>query len=70
MTVERWIRFFAGTLVLLSLALAHYLSQWFLLMTVFVGVNLLQSSLTTFCPLASLLRALGVRDRACSGASS
>jgi hypothetical protein len=67
MTIERWIRFFAGSFVLVSLALAHFLSPWFLLMTAFVGANLLQSSLTSFCPLAYLLRVLGVRDQPSPG---
>lgn len=62
MTVDRWIRFVAGTFVLASLALAHFVSPWFLLMTVFVGVNLFQSSLTNFCPLTYVLRALGVDE--------
>jgi hypothetical protein len=62
MTIERWIRFVAGTVVLASLALAHFVSPWFLLMTLFVGANLLQSSLTNFCPLTYLLRALGVPE--------
>lgn len=62
MTVERWIRFFAGAFVLISLLLAHFVNAWFLLATAFVGANLLQSSLTNFCPLASLLRALGAHD--------
>jgi len=67
MTIERWIRFAAGTFVLASLALAHFVSPWFLLMTAFVGANLLQSSLTNFCPLTHVLRALGVdRPAACS----
>ena len=60
MTIERWIRFFAGTFILTSLGLAHYVSPWFLLMTAFVGANLLQSSLTNWCPLTYILRALGV----------
>jgi hypothetical protein len=64
MTIDRWIRFFAGTFVLASLALAHFVSPWFLLMTAFVGVNLFQSSLTNFCPLTYALRALGAPESA------
>ena len=64
MTIERWIRFFAGSFVLISLALAVLVSHWFLLATAFVGANLLQSSLTSFCPLTYLLRAFGVPDAA------
>jgi hypothetical protein len=60
MTIERWIRFAAGTFVLTSLGLAHFVSPWFLLVTLFVGANLLQSSLTNFCPLTYVLRSLGV----------
>ena len=62
MIIERWIRFFAGSFVLISLALAVLVSRWFLLATAFVGANLLQSSLTSFCPLTYLLRACGVPD--------
>ena len=62
MTIERWIRLVAGTFVLVSLALAHFVSPWFLLFTTFVGANLLQSALTGWCPLTYILRALGVRD--------
>jgi hypothetical protein len=49
---------------MVSLALAHVVSAWFLLATLFVGVNLFQSSLTNWCPLTYLLRALGVQDAA------
>ena len=62
MTMDRWIRLFAGLFVLTSLALALAFSHWFLLFTAFVGTNLLQSSLTGFCPLTVILRRFGVRD--------
>ena len=67
MTVERSIRLMAGTFVLLSLALGApasplFVSAHWLWFTAFVGANLLQSSLTGFCPAESILRALGVRD--------
>ena len=62
MTMDRWIRLFAGLFVLTSLALALAVSHWFLLLTAFVGMNLLQSSLTGFCPLTVILRRFGVRD--------
>lgn len=70
MTIDRWIRFVAGTFVIASLALAHFVSPWFSLMTLFVGVNLFQSSLTNVCPLTSILRALGVRETASARMSS
>ena len=58
MTLERYIRLFAGTFILVSLLLAHFQSpHWF---TAFVGFNLLQSSLTRFCPLEIVLKKLGV----------
>ncbi len=65
MTTERYVRMFAGSFVLLSLALGLegsplFVSRWFLALTVFVGVNLLQSGLTRFCPLELVLSALGV----------
>ncbi len=63
MTMERWIRLFAGSFVLISLGLAHFVSPWFLLLTLFVGANLFQSSLTGFCPLTFVLRAFGVREQ-------
>jgi hypothetical protein len=62
MTVERTVHAFAGTMVLGSVALAHAVSPWFLLVTAFVGANLLQSAFTRFCPLAMLLRRAGVPD--------
>lgn len=66
MTVERLIRIFAGTFVLVSLALGAeasplFLSPHFLWLTAFVGANLLQSGFTRLCPLESILRRLGVR---------
>lgn len=60
MKIEMIIRMFAGTFVLASLALAHYHSQNWLWFTAFVGLNLLQSSFTGFCPLEIVLRKLGV----------
>ncbi|NYI46655.1 hypothetical protein BJ993_003735 [Nocardioides aromaticivorans] len=60
MNVDRLVLALAGSLVLLSAALAALVSPWWLLLTAFVGVNLLQSSLTGFCPAAVVLRRLGV----------
>ena len=60
MKMHMLIRRFAGTFVLLSLLLAHYHSRYWLWFTAFVGFNLLQSSLTKFCPLEIVLRKLGV----------
>ncbi len=60
MSVERWVRAFAGTFVLVSLLLAHYHSPYWLWFTAFVGANLLQSAFTGFCPLEKILIRLGV----------
>lgn len=60
MTIENAIRILAGTLVLTSVALAHWVNPWFLLLAVFVGVNLIQSALTGFCPAEIILKKLGV----------
>lgn len=61
MNVDRFVLRFAGIVILASLALGLYVSpQWFWL-TAFVGANLLQASFTGFCPLALLLRRLGVQ---------
>jgi hypothetical protein len=60
MTIDRAVIAFAGLMVLLSLTLAHFVSPWWLLLTAFVGLNLLQSAFTGFCPAAMILRKAGV----------
>ncbi len=65
MTVERYIRIFAGLFILVSLALGIegsplFFSKWALAFTTFVGANLLQSGFSNVCPLATILRKLGV----------
>lgn len=67
MTTERYIRIIAGTFILLSLALGvegspFFVSSWALAFTAFVGANLLQFGFTNFCPMAIILRKLGVKD--------
>ncbi len=62
MCIERYVRLVAGTFVLSSLALAHFVSPWFLLLTLFVGVNLVQASITRWCLLVSILRAAHVPE--------
>ncbi len=56
MCVENQIRAFAGTFILVSLALAHYHSANWIYFTGFVGANLLQSAFTKFCPLEIILK--------------
>ncbi len=60
MCIERYVRLVAGGMILLSLILSQLVSAWFLLLTAFVGLNLLQSSLTGLCPLEWVLRGLRV----------
>jgi hypothetical protein len=69
MTVERYIRVFAGLFIMVSLALGVeasplFVSPWFLAFTAFVGVNLFQFGLTNFCPMAIILKKFGVPETA------
>lgn len=59
MTSDSFIRLFAGSMILLSVALVYFVSPWWLLFTAFIGLNLFQSALTGFCPPTLLLRKLG-----------
>jgi hypothetical protein len=70
MKMESAIRILAGTMVLISISLAHWVSQWWLLLAVFVGCNLIQSALTGFCPAEHILRRLGVGRGPCCAADS
>jgi len=67
MTVTDWIHTIAGTFILVSLALGLPLSpvfhsKYWLLLTAFVGLNLFQYGITKFCPMASILKRLGVPE--------
>jgi hypothetical protein len=61
MSIDRVVFAFAGVVILVSLLLGHYVSSWWLLLTAFVGLNLLQSAFTGFCPLAIILKKFGVQ---------
>jgi hypothetical protein len=64
MSIDRAVMAFAGTVVLVSLALGIYVHpNWFWL-TAFVGANLFQASFTGFCPLAMILKKMGVKQGA------
>lgn len=63
---ERIIRAVAGTFVLTSILLAHFVDTNWIWLAVFVGVNLLQSSFTKFCPLEKILDAAGVESSNCA----
>ncbi len=66
MTVERGLRLMAGVMVLLSVALTIYVSHYWVWFTVFIGLNLLQSGFTNWCPAMAILRAVGLKDASCS----
>ena len=76
MTVERYIRVFAGLFIMVSLALGIeqspvFVSEWALAFTAFVGLNLFQFGITNFCPMGIILRKLGVPEgKACCPAES
>jgi hypothetical protein len=61
MNIERTIRVIAGSFVLGSLALGHWVSPYWYLFTAFVGLNLLQSGFTRWCLMEDILKKLGVR---------
>lgn len=61
MPIDRVVLAFAGTVVLLSLGLSRWHDPAWLWLTAFVGANLLQSAFTGFCPLAMILKRLGLR---------
>ena len=61
MNVDRAVMAFAGLMILASLLLYFYVSPYWLLLTAFVGLNLLQASFTGFCPAAMVFRKLGLR---------
>lgn len=61
MSIDRIVLAFAGTMVLASLALAQTHSPNWLWLTAFVGANMLQAAFTGFCPLATILKAVGVK---------
>ena len=65
MNVERGLRLMAGVAILASLALAYTVSYYWLWLTAFVGLNLVQSAFSNWCPAMPLLRALGVKDAMC-----
>lgn len=69
MSLERAVMAFAGVMILVSIALTKFVSPWFWLMTVFIGVNLFQSAFTGFCPAAMVMKRFGI-GRDASGTCS
>jgi hypothetical protein len=62
MNIDKLIFAFAGSMILLSVGLAWLQSPYWLILTAFVGANLLQSAVTGFCPAATILTKVGVRS--------
>ena len=67
MNVNEWLRAIAGLFVILSVVLAATVDQRFLWFTGFVGLNLLQSAFTKWCPMIFFLRKLGVKEGGACG---
>lgn len=61
MTVDRAVMMFAGIVILVSLALGVYVSPYWFLLTAFVGLNLMQASVTGFCPAAIIFKKMGIK---------
>jgi hypothetical protein len=61
MNIDRAVLSFAGTMVLVSLALAYFFSPYWLLLTAFVGLNLLQAGFTGLCPAALIFKKMGIK---------
>jgi hypothetical protein len=64
MTIDRMVLAFAGTVVLLGVALAYFVHPWWIGLTVFAGVNMIQSAFTGFCPAAMVFKKLGGKSGA------
>ena len=66
MTIENGIKVLAGSMVLLSVVLTHFVHPAFVWLTVFVGANLLQSAFTGICPAVFLLKKCGCKSESCN----
>ena len=66
MNLDRAVMAFAGVMLLASVALVYFVSPWWLLFTAFIGLNLVQASVTGFCPAAILFKKLGVAGGGCA----
>ena len=62
MTINRYLRMIAGFFIMLSVALTHLHSPYWLFFTAFVGLNLLKSAFSNWCPMITLLRKLGIKE--------
>lgn len=62
MNIDKFVLAFAGMMILVSLALAHFVSPMWLWFTAFIGVNMFQAAFTGFCPLAKILKKIGLKS--------
>ena len=61
MSVDRMVLAFAGRIVLLSVALAHFVHPWWIGLAIFAGLNMIQSAFTGFCPAAMVFKKFGAK---------
>ena len=61
MNIDRAVMAFAGVVIIIGTTLGYFVHPYWLALPAFVGLNLFQASLTGFCPLAMILKALGLR---------
>ena len=66
MTMDKIIRVIAGTFILVSVALAVWVSPWWLIWTTLIGVNLIQAAFTGWCLAEKILKKLGIPGSCCS----
>ncbi len=64
MSVDRLVFVFAGVVILLGIALSIFVNHWWIAISAFAGLNMIQSAFTGFCPAAVLFKALGARPGA------
>lgn len=67
MSIDRMVFAFAGAMILLSLVLSYLITPYWLLLAAFVGLNMFQAAFTGFCPVALILKKLGVKPGAAFG---
>ena len=65
MTVDRIVHLVAGIMILITIALAHFVNPNWIWVTAFIGFNLAQSGITNFCPLTFMLKKAGVKEGNC-----
>jgi hypothetical protein len=61
MNIDRFVFAFAGLVIMVSLALGIWVSPWWFILTAFVGLNMFQAAFTGFCPLAMILKRIGIK---------